>query len=314
MATILPHGRPGDSEVFPQLVKALPTYISNLTALASRFCDNLDELTSVPPGMPDEPSKAGVATKPIARPAEQPVNQSSESLPQHEVGNKKLNSKPSSRVARFSTLTGPEIYYDGESQKVWHDTWMGLNQHRGQLQKIMRANKPKRLMLLSMDFGGDSDYSSEEDEDGEPEPEEVKEQRREEARKQKEAEKKKAEEDRKKAEISEFIDNCLDKAARASENAAFIWLKGEGVAGHATWVVDRLQDALNKIHEVLGKPEVEEDEGFEEADEEEMDGELYPENGDDSEAELKHKIPANRRRIPGAPDPRMRPKEAEALS
>jgi len=194
----------------------------------------------------------------------------------------------------------------------------------------MMAVKRKRIMMPAAGFGYDSDDDlSPDDEDEEaPETEEQKAKRKEEEQKKKEAEMKKAEEDKKKADVLEYIDGRLDKASRAAENAAFIWLKGEGQAGHPIWINRRLEEALVKIREVVV---VTEDEGFEEEEEEEIEAPVYarktdiPDNfgddievdlevddGEDSESELKHKIPANRRRIPPAgavvaPDPRMRP-------
>lgn len=317
-------------EVLPQLLTTLPDYIERLAALAKRCTDDLDSIEPIAPGMPDEPG-APAAPKPIAKPLEQPVkNTSSDSLPQHEVGSKKMAMQPRSNIARFSRLTGPEIYYDGESQKLWHDTWMALNQHRGQLRKEMMAVKRKRIMMPAAGFGYDSDddLSPDDDEDEENESEEQKAKRKEEEKKKKEAEMKKAEEDKKKGEVLEYIDGRLDKASRAAENSAFIWLKGDGQAGHAVWINQRLEEALVKIREVVV---VNEDEGFEEEEEEvvvapsytrkagipdnfgeDIEVDLEVDDAEDSESELKHKIPMNRKRIPPAgavvaPDPTMRP-------
>lgn len=107
-------------------------------------------------------------------------------------------------------------------------------------------------------------YSDEEsEEEVEAEIKETPEERRArmvEEKRQAEEDRRKAEREKKSAEILEFIDSCLDRAAKGCENAAFLWLKGEGCTGHINFIAGRMGEAVDRINaEILkaSQPEVE---------------------------------------------------------
>lgn len=196
----------------------------------------------------------------------------------------KLDAKPGITKAKFSSITGPEILYDGESQKALFDCWTTLNSKRGVLRREMMAIRRKKVLMLPM--GGDYGYSDSEDDDDESsdkveETPEEKEKREAEERRKAAEEKRRAEREAKVCTLFEYIDGCLDKAAKGCENAAFLWLKGEKDPGHMLWVNARMAEAVARIKAELEPPpqkmEVTVDEGF--------DDEM------ESEDELPHKIP-----------------------
>lgn len=119
----------------------------------------------------------------------------------------------------------------------------------------------KKIMTLPTANYGYSDTESEEE--GESQPKETPEERKvrlEEERLKAEEERKKAEREKKAAEILEFIDSCLDKAAKGCENAAFLWLKGEACSGHVNFIAGRMQDAVDRINlefAKISRPEAE---------------------------------------------------------
>ncbi|KAA8893181.1 hypothetical protein FN846DRAFT_754658, partial [Sphaerosporella brunnea] len=197
-----------------------------------------------------------------------------------ECGTKKMNQKPGATKAKFSSITGPEILYDGDSQALLFECWTSLNAQRGALRKEMMMIRRKKVMTLpSANYGyGDSEDELEADDSGE-EKEETEEDRqkkeREEQQRLEEEAKKKEEE--KKSKLLEFIDGCLDKAARACENAAYLWLKGEGCMGHVVFITQRMMEAVQRVSVELQPPAEEdptlgqdakvEDEGFDDSEE-----------------------------------------------
>ncbi|KAI5849139.1 hypothetical protein BZA05DRAFT_316111, partial [Tricharina praecox] len=164
------------------------------------------------------------------------------------TGGKKMNLKPGSTKAKFSSITGPEIYYDGDSQKCLFDCWTSLNSKRGALRKEMMAIRRKKVMTLPTANYGYSDSDDElEADDSEKEDTEEDRLQREEEERQRIEEEAKRKEDEKKSKRLEFIDGCLDKAARACENAAYLWLKGEGCMGHVVFITQRMMEAVQRI-------------------------------------------------------------------
>ncbi|KAF8246187.1 hypothetical protein K440DRAFT_526539, partial [Wilcoxina mikolae CBS 423.85] len=171
------------------------------------------------------------------------------------TGTKKMNAKPGSTKAKFSSITGPDIYYDGESQKCLFDCWTALNSKRGVLRKEMMLIRRKKVLALpTATYGyGDSDDELEADDASEKEETEEDRQRKVEEERLRLEEAKKKEEDERKSKILEYIDGCLDKAARACENAATVWLKGEGCMGHVVFITARMMEAVQKINTELKK-------------------------------------------------------------
>lgn len=166
----------------------------------------------------------------------------------------KMNAKPTPPKAKFSAINGPQIYYDGEAQKALFDCWTTLNAKRGQLRKEMMGIRRKKMMSLPITDYGYSDES--EDEDAESKPKETleeKQARLEEEKRKAEEERIRQEREKKAAEVLEYIDSCLDKAAKGCENAAFLWLKGEACSGHVNFIAGRMQDAVDRIKAEIAK-------------------------------------------------------------
>jgi hypothetical protein len=217
-------------------------------------------------------------------------------VPKYESGSKKMNQKPGATKAKFSSITGPDIYYDGDSQMCLFECWTSLNSKRGALRKEMMSIRRKKVMTLpSASYGyGDSDDDLEAD-DSEREDTEADRMQREEEERQRLEEEKKKKEDEKKSKLLEYIDSCLDKAAKACENAAYLWLKGEGCVGHVVFITQRMMEAVQRINQELVKvqppiPEKDgvEDEGFGE------DAEGFDFDGHTSDEELPHKPAGDR--------------------
>lgn len=112
------------------------------------------------------------------------------------------------------------------------------------------------MSLPTANYGYSDEESEEESEETEAEAKETPQERKarmEEEKRQAEVERRKAEREKKSAEILEFIDSCLDKAAKGCENAAFLWLKGEGCSGHVNFIAGRMGDAVDRINAELLK-------------------------------------------------------------
>jgi hypothetical protein len=168
----------------------------------------------------------------------------------------KMNAKPTPPKAKFSAINGPQIYYDGEAQKALFDCWTTLNAKRGQLRKEMMGIRRKKMMSLPITDYGYSDESEEEDGESEGKPKETPEEKQarlEEEKRKAEEERIRLEREKKAAEVLEYIDSCLDKAAKGCENAAFLWLKGEACSGHVNFIAGRMQDAVDRIKAEIAK-------------------------------------------------------------
>ncbi|TGZ80827.1 hypothetical protein EX30DRAFT_40202 [Ascodesmis nigricans] len=301
---------------FPLLLKTLPQYASRMATLLQRFDVALADVEPVNPGLPDEKPKERPSTPSSAQKREMQKFVAGESMDApRESGNKKLLQKPGQNKARFSALDGPEIMYDGASQNSFFEVWTQLNSDRGVLRKEMMQYKRKKVMMPVAGFGYDSedDLSADDESEEEEESEAAQLKRIEDEKRKREEEKKKAEQDKLISEVLEYIDGRLDRAVKACENAAFLWLKGEGVPGHILFLNHRLYEAMVRIHTVYTPPppppadDVMEDDtddfalGAVEEDDEGL-GCVDAECDDDSETELRHKEPANRR-VPKMPDP-----------
>lgn len=167
----------------------------------------------------------------------------------------KMNAKPTPPKAKFSAINGPQIYYDGEAQKALFDCWTTLNAKRGQLRKEMMGIRRKKMMSLPITDYGYSDESDEEDGESEKPKEtpEEKQARLVEEKRKAEEERIRLEREKKAAEVLEYIDSCLDKAAKGCENAAFLWLKGEACSGHVNFIAGRMQEAVDRIKAEIAK-------------------------------------------------------------
>jgi len=281
-----------DSDALADLLVVLPDWAARLQNIAaSKFIDHgTGPVGAVNPGGPDSANPAHI------RKIERPKSTPEDVTPKFETGGKKINQKPGATKAKFSSISGPDIYYDGESQKCLFDCWTSLNSKRGALRKEMIAIRRKKVMPLpTANYGyGDSDDDLEADDSDKEDTEEDRLQREEEER-QRILEEQKRKEDEKKSKRLEFIDGCLDKAARACESAAYLWLKGEGCMGHVVFITQRMMEAVQRIQAEIAqntKPAVQVrelslDEGFGE------DGEDYH-SAHASEEELHHKQPADR--------------------
>lgn len=60
----------------------------------------------------------------------------------------RLDAKPQGSKSRFSSLTGPVVMYDGESQRMLNDLWTSLNNQRGGLRREMMAAKRRQELVL----------------------------------------------------------------------------------------------------------------------------------------------------------------------
>ena len=162
----------------------------------------------------------------------------------------RLEVKSNTSKPKFSSLTGPVVYYDGESQQMLIDLWTALtNKRKGlrtemmNLQRRQQAMAPPTPRLLS-DFNIDS-----EDENGDekkPLP-----YRR--ARMSgigpmgsSHASGANAEDEKFKTLLMQTDEN-LDKACKGAETVAFVWLKGDPYDLHLRFIVACLKDAVQKI-------------------------------------------------------------------
>jgi hypothetical protein len=265
-----------DSEALSDLLTSLPEWTTRLQAIGvAKFPSDNGTFGAVNP--------AGEGSAPPARKKDD------------DTTTKKMDQKPGSTKAKFSSITGPEIYYDGESQQCLFECWTALNAKRGALRKEMMTIRRKKVMTLpSANYGySDSDDELEADDSGEEKEEtEADRLRREEEERQRIEEEKKKKAEEKRSKLLEHVDGCLDKAARACENAAYLWLKGEGCMGHVVFITQRMMEAVHKVSEELQPPDETlgdeakvEDEGFGE-DTEDFDEHA---NRASSEEELPHK-------------------------
>ena len=60
----------------------------------------------------------------------------------------RLDAKPDGSKKRFSSLNGPVVMYDGESQRMLSDLWTSLNNKRGGLRREMMAVKRRQELAL----------------------------------------------------------------------------------------------------------------------------------------------------------------------
>lgn len=127
------------------------------------------------------------------------------------------------------------------------------------------------MSLPAANYGYSDDESEEEAEEKPKETEEERQARLAEEKRKAEEERRKAEREKKAAEILEYIDSCLDKAAKGCENAAFLWLKGEACSGHVNFIAGRMGEAVERIKLELAKasqPEKDVEENDEDDDDE----------------------------------------------
>jgi hypothetical protein len=114
---------------------------------------------------------------------------------------------------------------------------------------MMGIRRKKIMSLPAAGYGySDEEESEEETEAKSKETEEQRRARLEEENRKAEEERRKAEREKKAAEMLEFIDSCLDKAAKGCENAAFLWLKGEACSGHVNFIAGRMGEAVDRIN------------------------------------------------------------------
>ena len=184
-----------------------------------------------------------------------------------------MNAGPGSTKAKFSSITEPDIYYDGGGQKRLFDFWNVLKNERGVLHKEITLVRCKMVMAhynsedeleadeleadgLEADDGAlslsgarrkhwpphDADAETTESRRYRLDKEGL---RAEEACKE--------EKDECKSRLLKDIDGCLDRAVQACENAAAVWLKGKGCIGHVNFIAARTMDAVHKIRAELDR-------------------------------------------------------------
>lgn len=152
------------------------------------------------------------------------------------------------------------------------------------------------MSLPTANYGYSDDESEEEAEVETKETPEEQKARIEEEKRQAEEDRRKAEREKKSAEILEFIDSCLDKAAKGCENAAFLWLKGEGCSGHVNFIAGRMGDAVDRINAEILKASRPEGEVEEEKDDDD-EGLGADADMEDAEPSLPQKIDEKQRII-----------------
>lgn len=250
-----------ENPVFKELLTVLPDWSARLRVFSARYPETLEPAPSRKrgPSVSDdegaEPVTTVVGPHPIRPVAEDLKQKEKVECPPPPKQISKMSAKPTAPKIKFSAINGPAIYYDGEAQTALYECWTTLNSKRGLLRKEMMGIRRKKIMSLPAANYGYSD-ESEEDEEAEDKPKESEEQRQarlaEEKRKAEE-ERRRAEREKKAAEILEFIDSCLDKAAKGCENAAFLWLKGEACSGHVNFIAGRMGEAVDRINLEIAK-------------------------------------------------------------
>ncbi|KAL0638608.1 hypothetical protein Q9L58_002334 [Maublancomyces gigas] len=270
-----------ENPVFKELLTVLPDWSARLRVFSTRYPEVPEPPLSRKrrPSVSEDEKLAAAAAEPVAtvvgphpiRPAaDDVVVKGGEELPPAPKQMSKMSAKPTAPKLKFSAINGPAIYYDGEAQTALYQCWTTLNAKRGLLRKEMMGIRRRKIMSLPTANYGYSDEESEEEVEVETKetPEERKTRMAEEKR-QAEVERKKAEREKKSAEILEFIDSCLDKAAKGCENAAFLWLKGEGCSGHVNFIAGRMGDAVDRINAEILKASQPEGEVEEQEDDDE---------------------------------------------
>lgn len=102
-----------------------------------------DETTQLTPDFPSpriQPGRGGLDDK---------KTNSKEKLVTAPHGLCKLESKPEPTKSRFSSITGPTVWYDGESQAMLNDLWTAMNNKRGGLRKEMMMLKRRQQPSMS---------------------------------------------------------------------------------------------------------------------------------------------------------------------
>ncbi|KAH8155754.1 uncharacterized protein LAJ45_00764 [Morchella importuna] len=264
-----------ENPVFNELLVALPDWSARLKVLSARYPETFTPQPSRKraPSLSiceDEPVKPCAKVTPAAEGSQavttvvgpHPLRQTpaaaaaaAAAAEEKEKLQQRKETEPTPPKAKFSAINGPQIYYDGEAQKALFDCWTTLNAKRGQLRKEMMGIRRKKMMSLPITDYGYSDESDEEDGESEKKKEtpEEKQARLEEEKRKAEEERIRLEREKKAAEVLEYIDSCLDKAAKGCENAAFLWLKGEACSGHVNFIVGRMQDAVERIKAEIAK-------------------------------------------------------------
>lgn len=291
------------SEVLIELLTALPEWAARLQAIASKFPEQANALIA-----PVDPSEVDASPRPPIRKVDRPASIPENSAPKVELGSKKMNAKPGCAKAKFSSITGPDILYDGESQTCFFDCWTSLNSKRGILRKELMGIRRKRVMSAPMSGYGYSDSDEELEAEDSGDKEETEEDRLQQIEEERLAvlEEIKKKEEEKRGKILEAIDGYLEKASKGCENAAFLWLKGQGCTGHIVYITGRIADAVERIKLEMPPPPPppppaptadDDDEGFVDED---LDLELVPE-----EEELPHKRAGDRHQTfpPSNPPP-----------
>ncbi|KAF8443369.1 hypothetical protein BGX38DRAFT_1063439, partial [Terfezia claveryi] len=165
-------------------------------------------------------------------------------------GISRLDAKPQGSKARFSSLTGPVIMYDGESQRMLSELWTSLNNQRGGLRRELMAAKrrqepalPRMMPNIGVESETDVDGNSSTGKDEEDDLEHSNEM----LRLRLKIEREKMKRMNRRAGGLEGIDDNLDKACKVTETVAFVWLKGDLYEGHLKLIVGRLKDTVARI-------------------------------------------------------------------
>ncbi|KAF8415364.1 hypothetical protein EV426DRAFT_515670, partial [Tirmania nivea] len=176
-------------------------------------------------------------------------------LPPAPHGICRIEAKPDSSKTRFSSITGPVIMYDGESQRMLSELWTSLNIKRGGLRREMMTLKrrqelasPRMMPKIEVESETEADGNSSTGKDEEDDLEHSSEVLR--LRLKMEREKMKLMNRRAGGRLRillEGIDDNLDKACKVTETVAFVWLKGDGYAGYLKLIVGQLKDTAARI-------------------------------------------------------------------
>ena len=169
-----------------------------------------------------------------------------------------MNAKPNSTKAKFSSITGPDIYYDGKSQKSLFDCSTALTAKCSVLRKEIVQIQRKIMVAQSMANYGSNDL----DDELEAAAEAAESYRCRFDEERLPAEEARKEED--KSKVLERIHCSLLAAAQACEEAATDLLKGEGCIFQVDSINANMMDAADQINTTLGLHAPSGSEGFEE--------------------------------------------------
>jgi hypothetical protein len=189
-------------------------------------------------------------TKPVDPRSPEPIPRK-KLLPKTKIGDRPTEAelkktKPiAPSVYKFALTQGPEIFYDGESQALLFEFWSSVSLKRGTLRKETNFLKRSNAFLVpTFDYGytvggfQTNDDVLEVDDESDDEEREL-----EDARIQAQQR-----ENSRRLAVLEHVNTCVEQALDACEKAAFLWLKGQGCAGHVVYITSQLNAAVDQIN------------------------------------------------------------------